>query len=68
MLFISILFVEHIPKEIKAFINHNHNNNNNNNNNNNKIMTNLFIIQTYNLIMTDIFVLVSLILCLQEKL
>ena len=35
--------VEHLPKEIKAFIN-----NNNNNNNNNNIITNIFRILAYN--------------------
>ena len=35
--------VEHIPKEIKAFIN----NNNNNNNNNKNTITNIFRIQAY---------------------
>ena len=49
--------VEHIPKEIKAFIN------------NKKIKTNIFRVQAYNSIkFVDIFVLVLLILCLQEKL
>ena len=38
MLFISIFFgVEHIPKEIKPFIN------NNNNNNNNKTLKQIFL-------------------------
>ena len=39
--------VEHLPKEIKAFIN--------NNNNNNNIKTNIFRIQAYDLIMTGYF-------------
>ena len=39
--------VEHIPKEIKAFII----NNNNNNNNNKNITTNIFRIQGYDSIM-----------------
>ena len=55
--------VEHIPKEIKAFINNNNdkknnNNNDNNNNNNNNvnkinenIKTNVFRIQAYDSIM-----------------
>ena len=42
--------VEHIPKEIKAFIN-----NNNNNNNNNKNIRNIFRIQAYDLIMCGYF-------------
>ena len=44
--------VEHIPKEIKAFI---INNNNNNNNNNNKNITNIFRIQAYDSIMCGYF-------------
>ena len=48
--------VEYIPKEIKAFIN---------NNNNTNIPTN--ILQAYDSIMWDIFVLVLLTLSLQEK-
>ena len=40
--------VEHIPKEIKAFIK-------NNNKNNNKIITNTFRIQAYNSIMCRYF-------------
>ena len=39
--------VEHIPKEIKAFIN----NNNNDNNNNKNIITNIFRLQAYDSIM-----------------
>ena len=56
--------VEHIPKEIKAFINcpsssalHNKN-----------IKTNIFRIQAYYSIMCGYFLLVLLILCLQENL
>ena len=41
--------VEHIPKEIKAFIN------NNNNNNNKNIKTNIFRIQAYDSIMCGYF-------------
>ena len=44
--------VEHIPKEIKAFIN---NNNNNNNNNNKNTTTNIFRIQAYGSIMCGYF-------------
>ena len=44
--------VEHIPKEIKAFIIINNNNNNNNNNN---ITTNIFRIQAYDSIMCGYF-------------
>ena len=50
--------VEHIPKEIKAFIiiNSNNNTNNNNNNNNKKdIATNIFRIQAYDSIMCGYF-------------
>ena len=43
--------VEHIPREIKAFII----NNNNNNNNNNNIITNIFRVQAYGLIMYGYF-------------
>ena len=42
--------VEHIPREIKAFIN-----NNNNNNNNNNIITNIFRVQAYGLTMYGYF-------------
>ena len=45
--------VEHIPKEIKAFIN--------NNNNNKNITANIFRIQAYDSIMCGYFVLVLLI-------
>ena len=48
--------VEHIPKEIKAFID------------NKNIITNIFRIQAYDSTIVDISVLVLLILCLQEKL
>ena len=48
--------VEHIPKEIKAFINNNKN-----------IITNIFRIQAYNSIMCAYFCIGLLILCLQEK-
>ena len=47
--------VKHIPKEIKAFIN------------NKKIKTNIFRIQAYDSLTYGFFVLVLLILCLQEK-
>ena len=47
--------VKHIPKEIKAFIN------------NKNLKTNIFRIQAYNSIIVDIFVLVLLIICLQQK-
>ena len=43
--------VEHIPKEIKAFIN----NNDNNNNNNNNIVKNIFRIQAHGSIMCRYF-------------
>ena len=43
--------VEHIPKEIKAFIN----NNNNNNNNNKNITTDIFRIQAFDSIMCEYF-------------
>ena len=46
--------VEHIPKEIRAFINNNNNNNNNNDNNKN-IKTNIFRIQAYDSIMSGYF-------------
>ena len=48
--------VEHIPKEIKAFVDHAV-----------SITTKIFRIQTYDLIMCGYFLLVLLILCLQEK-
>ena len=47
--------VKHIPKEIKAFIN------------NKKIKINIFRIQVYDSLTYGFFVLVLLILCLQEK-
>ena len=43
--------VEHIPKEIKAFIDNNHNNNDNNKN----ITTNIFRTQAYDLMMCGYF-------------
>ena len=43
--------VEHIPQEIKAFID----NNNNNNNNKNNIVTNIFRVQAYDSIMWGYF-------------
>ena len=49
--------VEHIPEEIKAFIN-----NNNNNNNNNDIKTNFFRIQAYDSIMCQYIGFVDFIL------
>ena len=45
--------VEHIPKEIRAFINNNNNNNNNDHNKN--IKTNIFRIQAYDSIMSGYF-------------
>ena len=48
--------VEHIPKEIKAFIDRSL-----------SITTNIFRIQAYDLIMCRYFLLDLLILCLQEK-
>ena len=48
--------VEHIPKEIKAFIEHFL-----------SITTNIFRMQVYDLVMCRYFVLVLLVLCLQEK-
>ena len=45
--------VEHIPKEIKAFINNNNNNNNDKNNNN--IKTNIFSIQAHDSIRCEYF-------------
>ena len=56
--------VEHIPKEIKAFINRNSSSASHNKN----IKTNIFRIKAYDSIFLDIFVLVSLILCSQQKL
>ena len=48
--------VEHIPKEIRAFIIVNNiNNNNTNNDNNENIITNIFRIQTYDSIMCGYF-------------
>ena len=47
--------VEHIPKEIKAFIN------------NKNIKTNIFRIEAYHSVMCGYFVLDLLILCLQVK-
>ena len=47
--------VEHIPKEIKTFIN------------NKNIKTNIFRIQSYDSIMCGFFILDLLILCLQEN-
>ena len=44
--------VEHIPEEIKKFIN---NNNDNNNNNNKNIITNIIRIQAYDSIMCGYF-------------
>ena len=46
--------VEHIPKQIEAFVNNNNNNNNDNNNNKN-IITNIFGIQAYDSIMCGYF-------------
>ena len=55
--YIDFFGVEHIPKEIKAFINHNNNNyyNNSNNNNNNENIINIFRIQAYDSIMCVYF-------------
>ena len=58
--------VEHIPKEINAFINSNNDNNNNNNNNNKNVI--IFRIEAYDSIMCGYFLLVLLVLCIQEKL
>ena len=63
LIIIIIFFVENIPKEVKAFINYPwssalHNKN---------IITNIFRIQAYDLIICGCFVLVLLILCLREK-
>ena len=63
LIIIIIFFVENIPKEVKAFINHPwssalHNKN---------IITNIFKIQAYDLIICGCFALVLLILCLREK-
>ena len=60
--------VEHIPKEINAFINSNNDNNNNNNNNNKKKNVIIFRIEAYDSIMCGYFLLVLLVLCIQEKL
>ena len=65
LIFFDSFSAEHIPKEIKAFIN---NNNNINSNNNKNIRTNIFRIQAYDSIMRGYFYIGLLILCLQEKL
>ena len=54
--------VEHIPKEINAFIN------SNNDNNNNKENVIIFRVEAYDSIMCGYFLLVLLVLCIQEKL
>ena len=53
--------VEHIPKEIKAFIN-------NNNNNNNNIITNIFRVQPFDSIMCGYFCIGFIDIMLAEKL
>ena len=50
MIYFDSFGVEHIPKEIKAFIN-----NDNNNNNNKNITTDIFRIQAYDSIMCGYF-------------
>ena len=52
LIFFDSFSAEHIPKEIKAFIN---NNNNINSNNNKNIRTNIFRIQAYDSIMRGYF-------------
>ena len=68
--------VEHIPKEIKAFIiinsnnnttNNNNNNNDNNNNNNKDIATNIFRIQAYDSIMYGYFCIGFIYFMLEGK-
>ena len=59
--------VEHIPKEINAFINSNNDNNNNNNKKKKKNVI-IFRIEAYDSIMCGYFLLVLLVLCIQEKL
>ena len=59
--------VEHIPKEIKAFINNNNSNNNNNNNNNKNIKTNIFTIQRNDSIMCGYFLIGFIDFMLAEK-
>ena len=54
--------VEHIPKEINAFIN------SNNDNNNKKENVIIFRVEAYDSIMCGYFLLVLLVLCIQEKL
>ena len=56
--------VEHIPKEIRAFI---INNNNNNNNNSKNIITNIFRIQAYDSIMCGYFCIGFIGFMLAEK-
>ena len=58
--------VEHIPTEIRAFINNNNNNNNNNDNNKN-IITNIFKVQAYNSIMCGYFCIGFIDFILAEK-
>ena len=62
--------VEHIPKEINAFINSNNDNNNNNKKKKKKKKKNVIIfrIEAYDSIMCGYFLLVLLVLCIQEKL
>ena len=57
--------VEHIPKEIKAFINNNNNKNDNNNNKN--IKANIFTIQAYNSITCGYFCIGFIDFMLVEK-
>ena len=59
--------VEHIPKEINAFINSNNDNNNNNKKKKKKNVI-IFRIEAYDSIMCGYFLLVLLVLCIQEKL
>ena len=56
--------VEHIPKEIRAFI---INNNNNNNNNNTNIIINIFRIQAYDSTMCGYFCIEFIIFMLAGK-
>ena len=55
VIFFDSFGVEHIPKEIRAFINNNNNDNNNNNNNNKNLKTNILRIQAYDSIMCGYF-------------
>ena len=69
--YIDSFGVEHIPKEIKTFINRpsasaSHNNNNNNNNNKN-ITTNIFRITEYDSIMRRYFCIIFIDFTLAGK-